>query len=54
MLTQQQREIPIYMPMPPPPGERRALLVEGCALPVWIVGPVGSCPTSAMARAARR
>jgi hypothetical protein len=39
MLTQQQREIPIYMPMPPPPGERRALLVEGYALPVWIFGP---------------
>lgn len=39
MLTQQQREIPIYMPMPPPPGARRALLVEGYALPVWIFGP---------------
>jgi hypothetical protein len=39
MLTQQQREIPIYMPMPPPPGERHALLVEGYALPVWIFGP---------------
>jgi hypothetical protein len=39
MLTQQQREIPIYMPMPPPPGERRALLVEGYELPLWIFGP---------------
>jgi hypothetical protein len=39
MLTQKQREIPIYMPMPPPPGDRRALLVEGYALPVWIFGP---------------
>lgn len=39
MLTQQQREIPIYMPMPPPPGERRALMVEGYELPVWIFSP---------------
>lgn len=39
MLTQQQREIPIYMVMPPPPGARRALLVEGYALPLWIFGP---------------
>lgn len=39
MLTQQQREIPIYMVMPPPPGARRALLVEGYDLPVWIFGP---------------
>ncbi len=39
MLTQPQREIPIYMVMPPPPGGRRALLVEGYDLPVWIIGP---------------
>ncbi|MGH3070797.1 MAG: hypothetical protein ACRDNB_00840 [Gaiellaceae bacterium] len=39
MLSQQQREIPIYMPMPVPPGERRALLVEGYELPVWIFSP---------------
>jgi hypothetical protein len=39
MLTQQQREIPIYMVMPPPPGARRALLVEGYDLPAWIFGP---------------
>jgi hypothetical protein len=38
MLTQQQREIPIYFVMPPP-DSRRALLVEGYELPVWIFGP---------------
>jgi len=38
MLTQQQREIPIYWVMPPP-DRRRALLVEGYALPVWVFGP---------------
>lgn len=38
MLTQQQREIPIYFVMPPP-DSRRALLVEGYKLPVWISGP---------------
>jgi hypothetical protein len=36
MLKEQQREIPIYFPMPPPPDGRGALLVEGYALPVWV------------------
>jgi hypothetical protein len=36
MLKEQQREIPIYFPMPPPPDRRGALMVEGYALPVWI------------------